>query len=99
MPLYRLLQNTAVEPLHVEAMHFAFEAVCVELGLADRTDPLRDMVARKVIEHAQRGERDPVKLRDQVLAALTGIAMSDTPTPAPPVGTATQPMQQQQHHS
>ena len=70
MPLYRLLQNTTFEPLHVEAMHFAFEAVCVELGLARRDDPLRDEVARKVIECAQCGEHDPIKLRDQVLAIL-----------------------------
>ena len=72
MAIYRLLKDAAFEPVHIEAMAFAFEAVCVELRLADRADPLRDIVARKVIERAQCGEHDPIKLRDQVLVILRG---------------------------
>jgi hypothetical protein len=70
VPLYRLLQNSAFEPAAIEAMSAAFEDVCRDLGLAERTDPLRDLVAKKVIEFAQRGERDPARLRDLTLAAF-----------------------------
>ncbi len=71
VPLHRLLGDSAFEPLHIEAMVFAFEAVCLELRLAQRpNDPLREMVALKVIEFAQRGEREPQRLRDLALAAL-----------------------------
>ena len=70
MPLHRLLENSAFEPEHVEAMSTAFEDICRELGLAQRDDPLREFVARQVIEFARRGEREPTKLKSQVMAAI-----------------------------
>jgi hypothetical protein len=72
MPIYRLLQQEAAfEPPHVEAMAFAFEAICVERKLRALNDnDERERIARLVIEIAKRGERDPIRLRDQVLAAL-----------------------------
>jgi len=42
------------------------------LGLKRRTDPLTQMIARKIIEHAQRGERDNIRLRESVLKELEG---------------------------
>jgi hypothetical protein len=72
VPLYRLLQNCAFDAEAVEAMSAAFEEACHVLGLAERTDPLRDMVARKIIDCAQTGERDPARLRDCALAAIRG---------------------------
>jgi hypothetical protein len=42
------------------------------LQLADRTDPLTEVVAKKIIEHARRGERDPRRLREIVLKELNG---------------------------
>jgi hypothetical protein len=70
MQLHRLLENSAFEPLHLEAMSYAFEAVCIQLRLANRSDPICDIVAEKVIELAQCGERDPARLRDRVLEAI-----------------------------
>ena len=70
VPLYRLLQNCAFDPAAIDAMSTAFEEVCRSLGLAERTDPLRDMVAKKVIEFAQQGERDPERLKELTLAAF-----------------------------
>jgi hypothetical protein len=69
MPLYRLLQNCAFEPLQIEVMAYAFEATCIEKDLRP-DDPLREVVAQKVIEYAQRGERDPARLRDLVLSDI-----------------------------
>ena len=70
MPLYALLQNCDFDADVTAAMSAAFEDVCRVLGLAERTDPLRDLVARKIIECAQAGERDPRRLRDRALAAI-----------------------------
>jgi len=42
------------------------------LGLIDRADPLTKVVAEKIIECAQMGERDPVRLRDCALKSLQG---------------------------
>jgi hypothetical protein len=72
MPLYRLLQDHAFDTDAVKAMSAAFEEACRMLGLAERTDSLRDFVARKIIECAQTGERDPIVLRDCALKAITG---------------------------
>ena len=70
MPIYRLLQNSVFEPQQVAAMTTAFEAVCAELGLAEREDPLRDIVAKAIIKCAQTGEFDPVRLQECARKAL-----------------------------
>jgi hypothetical protein len=70
MPIYRLLQGSAFEPEQVKVMTAAFEDVCRELGLAEREDPLRDMVAKAIVECAQTGERDVIRLRECAHKAL-----------------------------
>ena len=70
MPLIRLLQNSAFEPDRIEVMSAAFQQACRELGLAETEDPLRELVARKIIECAQTGERDQARLCDCALKAL-----------------------------
>ena len=70
MPLVRLLQNSAFEPETIEVMSVAFEEACRLLGLAAVSDPLRELVARKIIECAQTGERDQARLRDCALKAI-----------------------------
>jgi hypothetical protein len=72
MPIYALLQDCTFEADTVAAMAAAFEKACYSLGLAERTDPLRDLVARKVIEIAETGERDPERLCELTLEALRG---------------------------
>jgi hypothetical protein len=54
MSIYDILKGGVFDPKHIEAMGQAFEAVCSGLELTNHDDPLRDLVARKVI--AQRGE-------------------------------------------
>jgi hypothetical protein len=70
MPLAPYLQGGVFEPKDVEAMTAAFAAVCLSLQLADRDDPFTEIVARKIIEIAGIGERDPERLHDLVLLAL-----------------------------
>jgi hypothetical protein len=50
------------------AISVVFEDICDELGLAHRSDPLRDLVAQKLVEYAQRGERDVLRLKELVLS-------------------------------
>ena len=72
MAIYRLLQEreAAFEPEAVQAIAGAFEEACRKLGLAERTDPLRDIVASKVLEVARTGERDPVRLCERALKEI-----------------------------
>jgi hypothetical protein len=67
MPIKRMLDNAAFDPAAVTALTNAYEAACASLRLIDRTDPLAEIVAKKIIEHARRGERDPNRLREAVL--------------------------------
>jgi hypothetical protein len=70
MSLARYMQGGVFEPPAIEAMTTAYLAVCESLRLAGRTDPLTQIVARKVIEIAGTGERDPARIRDLTLLAL-----------------------------
>jgi hypothetical protein len=70
MAIYRLLQNSAFDPDAVKALGLAYETTLVALQLTDRSDPLTELIAKMIFELAQRGERDPKRLRDHVLREL-----------------------------
>jgi hypothetical protein len=70
MPIYRLLNDAAFERKYIAIIQTAFEEVLSEMRLADRSDPLTELVAKKVIELAQKGERDPARLRELTLQAF-----------------------------
>ena len=71
MPIHRLLNDCAFDPETIEVMVTAFEEALRELRLTDRADPLTETVARKIIELAQRGERDPSRLREHAVHSLS----------------------------
>jgi hypothetical protein len=48
-------------------MGLAYEIALIALRLTDRGDIANDVVARKIIEHAKTGERDPEQLCEAVL--------------------------------
>ena len=61
----------ALDPEVVAIVSSAFHSVFAELGLSDSDDILALRLARRIIELAVGGERDPDKLRAVVLAWLT----------------------------
>jgi hypothetical protein len=71
MTTHRLLQNHPCDPETITVMVTAFEEALNELRLADRADPVTELVARKIIEFAKLGERDPARLREQVVRSLS----------------------------
>jgi hypothetical protein len=70
MPIYRLIKEAVFDPEHITAMTTAFEDALRNLGLVDRSDPLVESVAKKIVDAAKMGERDPERLRVQVLRDL-----------------------------
>lgn len=70
MPITRLLSGRAFTPEQTREMVYAFEGVLAVLHLADRTDPVCDLVARTIIECAD-GDFDRTSLQDCALAKLT----------------------------
>jgi hypothetical protein len=70
MAIYRLLQNSAFGPEQIHSMTTAYEDTLDVLGLAHRTDSVTEIVAKKVIEIARTGERDPRQIRLRTIAEL-----------------------------
>jgi hypothetical protein len=68
--IHRLLQNSAFGPEEIDRMVKAYEASVRVLRGADRSDASAEAVAKKIIEVAQTGERDPVKLSRRALKDL-----------------------------
>ena len=78
MAIYRLIRESVFEPETIERMTAAYEHALKVLQLSDRTDPITELVARKIIEIAEVGERDPDRLCEQALAALKQIGPEKT---------------------
>lgn len=77
MALYQLLR-TQIEtpeggsftPEEVAVLGCAYEAILVVLRLNDRADPITEIVATKVIEIFQSGERDPTQICNRTIKEL-----------------------------
>ena len=67
MPITRLLQkNASFGPDEIKVLVRAFEEALVTLRV-DRNGPVSDALAKKIIELAQQGERDPILLRQHAV--------------------------------
>jgi hypothetical protein len=62
MAIYRILQNSPLSLEDVSRLVAAYEATLKALGLIDRSDPITELVARKIIEIGQTGVRDPLQI-------------------------------------
>ena len=70
LPIRSLLveEKTFFSPEDITALATAFEDTLHTLRLADRNDPIVLMVAKKIIELARQGERNPERLRALVIS-------------------------------
>jgi hypothetical protein len=67
MPITPFLNNTRFDPEAKRVMGVAFEMVRIALGLADRDDRANEMIAKRIIDLAKTGERNPDLLCEGVL--------------------------------
>jgi hypothetical protein len=65
------------------AMGIAFDQACSSLRHFARVDRVRELVAKRIIEAAKNGERDPIRLHSQ---AITGFSIDDVSMPVVSVG-------------
>ena len=71
MPLRLILQNDhSFGPDEIQRLIAAFEDTLRVLGLTSREDPLTLTIAKIIFDLAKQGERDPIRLRDEVLRVL-----------------------------
>ena len=67
VPIRPLLQDVSFSPEEITALTTAFEDSLSALGLVDRNDPAVLMIAKRIIELAKDGERNPTLLRNSVI--------------------------------
>jgi hypothetical protein len=72
MAIHRLLKdNAAFGPDEIRLMTTCYEDILRRLRLADRSDPVTEMIAKTIIDLTHGGERDPGKLCKRVLRVLS----------------------------
>jgi hypothetical protein len=67
MPIRPHLDGQKFDSETIRVMGLAFEMTLVALRLADRGDLANDVLARKIVDLAKAGERDPERLCEGVL--------------------------------
>ena len=70
MPIYRLLQNMPMGPEEISRLTTAYEQALRTIGIVDRDDPLAELLARKIIEVAQTGIREPADISAQAIKEI-----------------------------
>lgn len=65
------------------AIGAAFDLACSSLRYFARVEKVRDLVAKRIIDAAKNGERDPVRLHSQ---AIMGFFIDDVSMPDVSVG-------------
>lgn len=70
MAIYRLLQNSPLDPEEITQLVSAYEATLRALCLKDRTDPVTELVAKKVFAIRQTGVRDPARISEIAISDL-----------------------------
>ena len=70
MTMYRLLRNTTFGPEEIERLVTAYEETLRALGLKDRSDPVTQVVAEKIIAVGRLGIEDPAEISKVVLKEL-----------------------------
>jgi hypothetical protein len=62
VPITPFLRGRAFDPETIEVMSEAFKEVCRAIGLKERDDKMTALVARQIIQLAERGVRTKTEL-------------------------------------
>ena len=69
MPV-QAVEQQSFGPEDIEILSNVFEEAVRELRLVDRTDPATQLVGKRIIELAQQGERDQIRLREMAVKGI-----------------------------
>ena len=72
MPIRPYLDGQKFDLETMRLMGLAFEMARVGLGLSDRDEPAKEIVATRIIELAKAGERNPDLLCNDILKEFRG---------------------------
>jgi hypothetical protein len=73
-----IFQDAAFGPEVTQAMAAAFDKACQSVKGHPQEIPLRDAIARAIIELARQGEHDPIRLSELALKAEMNIKPQST---------------------
>lgn len=76
MPILRHLQEESFGPDEIKVLTAAYEAALELLRLKDRTDPVCELIAEKIIKVYRLGETDPARICARAIKDL-GIPMPE----------------------
>jgi hypothetical protein len=75
MAIYRLIKNGSFGPDEIRVMTEAYESALIDLNVADRNDPLTELIAKTIVNVTATGERNPILVKERAINAL-GIRSS-----------------------
>jgi hypothetical protein len=70
MAIHRMLEYSAFDPHEIKMIIRAYEDTLSALELPKGESPVAEIVAKKIIEIVQTGERDPARVSAQAIAEL-----------------------------
>ena len=70
MTMHRLIQNLALSQDDIERLAAAYEDALQALHISDRDDPVNEVIARRIVEGARAGMRDPNALCQMAIKDL-----------------------------
>jgi hypothetical protein len=70
MAIHHLLDRFVFDPEEIQYVVKAYDDALSALGLASRDDPATRLLAKKIIEIARTGERNPSKIRRRAIEEL-----------------------------
>jgi hypothetical protein len=70
MAIYKLLQNTVLGPEEIKRLTDAYELTLKAYSLKDRSDPLTQLIAKKIFEIGQTGIEDSAQLSKLAIMQL-----------------------------
>src|SRR5215813_6136092 len=77
MAIDRHLQDGVFDPEAVTALTAAYEEALRRFGLVDRTDPVTELIAARIIACASMGELDPLRLCERALKGISQMSSSE----------------------
>jgi hypothetical protein len=70
MAIYRLIANGSFGPDEIEVMTAAYEDALIDLRVANRDDPITELIAKAIVTVTATGERDPILVKERAINAL-----------------------------
>ena len=68
--ILQLMQDGAFDPDALQAVTLAFVMACRDLNATETSSVIKTMIARRIIGHAERGERNAGRLRRRTVEEL-----------------------------